>query len=263
MSLLKFLSREKLVEYLDEELRIFLNHREIYEIDQYGWLADNRPDPDYLGLAMWQTEPPAHRHEISDLCETPVNPVFQQANIDRIIKNGRQFEGLMKSGRHSIGLSHLYHENPDKMSPCFGFHFSETAMKLTMAAERLRDLFIDAFTGLPGFAAKKAITSMPSEPAEQLLSFCLPFVRARDILAGNQKQNRELLDCLTALPSLIERIYLYRDSQHPVPDGAADVEVLIDWYKLTINTANKVFLAEYLLRNAAQTPKLGHIVESL
>ncbi|MDF1578832.1 MAG: hypothetical protein RQ753_03965 [Desulfurivibrionaceae bacterium] len=261
MSLLKFLSREKLVEYLDEELRLFLNARGIYEINQYGWLADNRPDPDYLGLAMWQTEPPGKGHESPDLAEIPENPASRQTRIGRITQNGREFEHLIKSARHSIGLSHLYHRNPDELSPCFGFHFLETAIKLTMAGDRLRDFFIDACAALPGFSRKTRIPDPPSGPARLPLSYCRPFARARDILADNSAQNQNLFDCLAELSALTERIYFYRDLHHSGLNDPGDIETLADWYTLTIDTANQIFLAEYLLRNFAQTPQLGHIAE--
>jgi len=260
VSLLKFLSREKLVEYLDQELRPFLNDREIYDIDHYGWVADNHADPDYLGLAMWQTDPPAKR-EPSDLSGIPPGPAWPECNIAEITKKGMEFEKLMKSSRHSIGLSHLYHQNPGEMSSCFDFHFSETVMKLTMAADRLRDFFIIAFSALPGFTEKTGVQESPSGPGDQLLCHCRPYLRARDILAGDPGKSMELFDCLTELPALAERLCFYRDSQSPVPGASADIEILIDWYKLTIDTGNKIFLAEYLLRNFSQTPRLGHIVE--
>ncbi|MCA1765156.1 MAG: hypothetical protein LC633_02735, partial [Desulfobulbaceae bacterium] len=195
------------------------------------------------------------------LSEIPAGPAWPEADIAEITRKGVEFEKLMKSSRHSIGLSHLYHHNPGEMGSCFDFHFSETVIKLTMAADRLRDFFIIAFAALPGFTEKNGVPESPSGPDDQLLCHCRPYLKARDILADDPDQNINLFGCLTALPALAERLCFYRDSQSPIPGGSADIEILIDWYKLTIDTGNKIFLAEYLLRNFSQTPRLGHIVE--
>jgi len=248
MSILKFLSREKLVEYLDEELRLFLNDKEVYEINQYGWQTDNRPDPEYLGLAMWQTEPPTDAHT--------EDPTFPQARTQAILKNGREFEDLMKSARHSIGLSHLYHKNPDGMSPCSGYHFSDTAMKLSIAADRLRELFIVAF------GTKNTPIALSGTPTQQLRMFCRPFMQTRNKLSGKRDQNNELFTCLTELLPLVDRVNFYRNSPKFALHRKIDIGNLIDWYRLMIDTSNKIFLAEYLLRSSTDTFEFTDIVQN-
>ena len=285
MSLVRFLSKEKLVEYLDEELRIFLNANEIYELNQYGWLTDDQPDPEYIGLAMWQTEPPTSRAKIPNIRGTIQSPSLSQTEMGRIHKTGREFEELMKSARHSIGLTHLFHKNATDLSQCFGYHFSDTAMKLDLATERLRDLFIDAFRVFLGFDIKDKTTPPPTSPKEQRHVFCRPFKKTRDKLAEDPDQYKELLDCLGDLLPLIEQTPLKRmdkleqnneklqngnhfsatingfnkrlDSREPHDLIMAEKTALpsiSEWYKLLVRESNQIFLAEYLLRNFGAPP---------
>ncbi len=291
MALVKFLSKEKLVEYLDEELRLFLNAQEIYELNQYGWLTDDRPDPEYIGLAMWQTEPPASRNKIINSLSTRQIPSFSQTGMERIFKTGLEFEELMKSARHSIGLAHLFHKNPTDLSQCFGNHFSDTVMKLDMATERLRNLFIDAFGVFLGFDIKDTDTSTPYSLQEQRHLFCRPFNKSRDKLAECPGRYRELLACIEDLIPLVEQTPLKRIDrleQHDAslmtenhfPEefvgyrGAADTREpqesilaeetalpsLSEWYKLLVKESSQVFLAEHLLRNFDSHPPFPNAV---
>lgn len=285
MTLVKFLSREKLVEYLDEELRLFLNAKEIYEINQYGWLPDGRPDPEYMGLAMWQTEPPIGHGNISNITEPPEFPAFSQTVMARIFKTGLEFEELMKSARHSIGLTYLYHKNGDGLSHCFSHHLTDTGMKLDMATDRLRALFIDTFSAHSGFDITDQDTSAPCSLREQRHVFCRPFKQTRDNLAENPCYYGELLDCVAGLVPLVEQISFNRiagqdrsnerfvagnhcsvttngiaqstDCSKPQDsglDGETVTHNISEWYKLLIKTGNLIFLAEYLLRNFDKTP---------
>ncbi|MEN8136423.1 MAG: hypothetical protein ABFS18_12950 [Thermodesulfobacteriota bacterium] len=287
MSLVRFLSKEKLVEYLDEELRLFLNAKGIYELNQYGWLTDDRPDPEYIGLAMWQTEPPTSRNKITNIRETLLPPSFSQAEMGRIFKIGLQFEELMKSARHSIGLTHLFHKNETDLNQCFSYHFSDTVMKLEMATERLRDLFIEAFGVFLGFDIKDDDTSLPYSPAEQRHAFCRPFKKTRDKLAADPDQYEELLGCVDDLIMLVEQTPLKRvdeleqnnenfmtennfsptingfnkraDSRKPqnsIPPEEPVPPSISEWYKLLVKESNQVFLAEYLLRNSDTHPPI-------
>jgi hypothetical protein len=260
MSVLRFLSKEKLVEYLDEELRNFLNDSEIYEITQYGWLADNQPDPDYLGLAMWQSDPPTAPQDLAGIVDYSEVSSDWEPRLSEMLGNGREFEELMLSARHSIGLGGLYFDNPEEMNPCFAFHYSETETKLTMATDRLRDFFVAAFATLPGFTAKE-VNWGKCDPGEFSAGFC-PFTEVRDILKSNPDTSRELLDCLTELQTLLEQLNSFRGSKSHL-DSAGNIDDLTTWYQIIVNSADKIFLAEYLFRNFARPPRMDQIVEYL
>lgn len=287
MNQLRFLSREKLVEYLDEELRLFLNNNGIYEINQYGWLADNHPDPEYIGIAMWQTNPPREYHAPSPLKGMPEIAPISQADLEEIAKTGLEFEGLMQTARHSIGFSCLYYRPTDpldlEMNLCFQHHYADAVMKLNMATDRLRDLFISSFSAISDLNLQNnapAVTSTYfSKDAHHL--FCLPFYMTREKLADSPYYYEELLACFEVLVPLIEQASFYRlkelnqsncianaenNLQFAEPGSPAAergnisaspsnslgenaTQYLADWYKVLVKTGSQIFLAEYLLRN--------------
>jgi hypothetical protein len=292
MKIIKFLSREKLVEYLDEELRLFLNDQEIYEINQYGWLIDDRPDPEYIGLAMWQTEPPIRHDKILNIAPTPPSRSTSPADMSKLFTLGLEFEELMKSARHSIGLTCLYHKETDGISQFPGYHFSDAAMKLRLATDRIRDFFIDAFENLHGCGLEATPLSPPPGRRRQQHLFCHPFKQIRTRLAENPDYYEELLDCLDEMLPLIEQTSLYRiaaarnnakfpagglppitdcdiaeeadpgEEHEPALAIESITHKITEWYKLLIKTSNKVFLAEYLLRNSDNPPPVARIVLS-
>lgn len=258
MSVVKFLSSEKLVEYLDEELRIFLNAKEIYEINHYGWLADGCPDPEYIGLAMWQTEPPTSHDKFADFIDPPNDPTISQTEMGRILQAGLEFEELMKSARHSIGLTYLYHKDPDNLTSCYNYHSHDTTVKLGMGTDRLRELFINAFSALPEFDITSQNPSSSDAPQKQQHIFCQPFRQIRDQLAEHPALYKGLLGCVDELIPLIEQTAFYRlaETNHSYEQvlDTTTTNSISGWYKLLVRASNQVFLAEYLLRHCDQHP---------
>lgn len=104
MTVEKFISPRKLVEYLDQEIAERLAEREICDIGNYGWLNEDTADPQFLGHAMWQVEPPLQFECHSGLGETPVShrPTEEE---EVLAVSGSDFEGLMCLARMSLGLS--------------------------------------------------------------------------------------------------------------------------------------------------------------
>jgi hypothetical protein len=281
MDLVKFLSREKLVEYLDEELRIFLNAQEIYEINQYGWLADDRPDPEYLGLAMWQTDPPGSHNIIACIPRITGGLATSPTDLGRIFKTGREFEELMKSSRHSIGLAYLYHKDSDDLGHCYSYHLSDAATKLSRATDRLMAFFSDAASAVSGLDINNQSSSTPGSRPEQHHLYCRQFKQVRDHLSKSPNDYAELLDCIEELIPLIEQTSFYQrqgqdrnndflgaENQFSIaPEtiaeepgftalsdqylaGEKQSNSMSEWYKLLIKTSNQIFLAEYLIRNS-------------
>ena len=276
MNQLRFLSREKLIEYLDEELRQFLNDKGIYEINQYGWLTDDRPDPEYIGLAMWQIEPPPGNPTDNPNPETALLPSLPPPPLNNIFRNGHEFEGLMKAARHSIGFTYLYHTPADpgydEVNPCFLHHYTDAVMKLNLATDRLRELFINSFVAFSGPAIKDSGPAEPLGQGEEHDLFCQPFFMVGEKLAENPDHYRELLECFGDLVPLVEQTSSYRlegleqsqklcaseeltptitehSADHEQLDGNIVTRDIAEWYKLLVKTGSQIFLAEYLLRN--------------
>ena len=284
MNQLRFLSREKLIEYLDEELRLFLNNKGIYEINQYGWLTDDRPNPEYIGLAMWQIEPPPSLSNASLNAETTAQHSLNQPPLGNIFRSGLEFEGLMKAARHSIGFTCLYNNTADHFdearNSCFLHHYTDAVMKLNLATDRLRELFINSFGAFSGPALKYNDPTSQICLRDEHYLFCHPFFKVKDKLAETPDHYREMLECFADLVPLIEQTSFYRldgleqsrnlciseeelfDTQdipehspyHQKDQTRLDSDIvtrdIAEWYKLLVKTGSQTFLAEYLLRNS-------------
>ncbi len=284
MNPLKFLSREKLVEYLDEELRTFLNDKGIYEINQYGWLIDDSPDPEYLGLAMWQAEPPGRNATPYNDTTSP-DPHLSAIDMAKIFAAGREFEVLMQTARQSIGFTFLYHETSetlaDNLNSCLWNHYSDTVMKLNMATESLREIFINAFASQVKNSYPNNLPAKSSDPRDTHNHFCRPFIEAKAKLSETPEYYEEVLDCFKELLPLIEKASLFRlngleiscnqsffqdaclgdislsghsemlNDKEEQPSLIKDFlpREITKWYKTLVDTGNQVFLAEYLMRN--------------
>jgi len=263
MGQLKFISREKLVEYLDEEMRQFFNARGLYEINQYGWLSDGTQDPEYLGHAMWQGNPP---------------------ELEKLAELGDEFTNLMRSARHSLGLACLYHDATDSLvndsGYAFSYHVVDTTNKLCLASGRIREFFLAAFG--PHFTPGE---SWP--PAGKIIqdgrtdrAFGLPFQQISDGVAADNTLGLPLRQCLTTLLPLVEAVACkYAMHQEPsrqlklfhsriaaaasnlamgYPDetlsddlssaGDTSCQELVDWYDALVKISNYVFMAESLWR---------------
>lgn len=292
MGILKFLSKEKLAEYLDEELRIFLNNKEIYEINQYGWSLDGNPDPEYMGLAMWQVEPPIDYCEISDSAVTNFPHLNRHHDLAGIFKKGVEFKELMKSARHSIGLTYLYSDDDGEICAGLNFNFSDTVMKLGMATERLRELFGEAFSLFAGIDCDDQDVVANNYLQEPNDIFCRQIMHIKNRLAEKADCYGQLLSCVEKLLPIMAQAYVRgreghdrRNEDFPVeqfllaatdePDvggatkqeesiaeGSAIIDGISEWYKLLIEAGNQVFLAEYLLRNLGEEPQVASIALS-
>ena len=68
----QLMSKIKLLKGLKQEIAEQLRSREVYDIGHYGWQDENTPDPQFLGHAMWQVDPPLQQDHNSLLDDTPV-----------------------------------------------------------------------------------------------------------------------------------------------------------------------------------------------
>jgi hypothetical protein len=268
MGYLKFLSREKLIECLDGELRQILNGLELYEITQYGWLGDGEQDPEYRGLAVWQINPP---------------------ELQKLAKLGDEFTNLMCSTLHSLGLSLLYQVSTATSfidyGDGFNFYFTDTVNKLNLATDRVREFLITAFVRQAPWGAKSWPAAGKMIRGEGFYNyFRHPFRQIKEEVDAWTDGNHPLSECLNTLQPLAEQIARYRaEHQDPTrhlnlfqdrltivaanlnqgyPDDACSdslakpdcslLEELGNWYRVLIETGNQVFLAEHLLRGLAR-----------
>lgn len=260
---LKFISREKLVEYIDEELRDFLNEHGIYDISQYGWAEDEEHDQEYIGHALWQENPP---------------------QLKKLVNLGNEFTNLMKSARHSLGLTCLYRDTTDTLlndsGYSFSFHLADTIHKLNQASDRIREFLVDTFSQCGSAREKWPPVGKVIQGGKAYDAFRSPFLQIRDEVAAWSTAAPSLCKCLTTLIPLAEEVARNRSAnqapfQHlevihnwitsaaanqamGYPDDALEDDLtetwthsshdLLKWYEALVKLSSQVFMSEHLLR---------------
>ena len=263
MRALKFVSRAKLIEYLDEELRQSLNERGIFEINQYGWLDDGELDPEYCGHAMWQEKPPG---------------------LKKLLVLGEEFTILMRSARHSLGLTCLYYDASSSLLDGNGYscsyYFADTINKLNLSSDRIREFLITAFSHRSSGRESWPSTGKVIKLERAYDAFRAPFQHILNDVSSWSDDTNALRENLTNILPLADKIALTRSkNQNPVdhltlfqnrietaasnlsmgyPDEATPDNLhnsttytsqeLVDWYNVLIEISNLVFMAEHLQR---------------
>ncbi|MEN6623366.1 MAG: hypothetical protein ABFD50_17695 [Smithella sp.] len=206
----KLITTEKLVEYIDQEAGNLLLSQAIYDIGNYGWQSEDTEDPDYIGHAMWQINPPVEIEWDYMFDNGPVrNRPTEKEKLLTVA--GSDFEGLMRASRLSIGLC-LLHEKIAVQKPLddnhyFWLHHTDSILQLNMASDRIREYFIVAFFDETSDSYKKK--------GRKNGWFVTPFIEARDYCKKEQIKPR-IVDAMTPLPDMAERIYSFRESRNGI-----------------------------------------------
>ncbi|UWU76211.1 hypothetical protein N2603_41095 [Bradyrhizobium huanghuaihaiense] len=128
-----------------------LNEAKLWPLSSYGWVDENTADPDFIGHAMWQVEPPVSderffwTHSTRDGVPPPPAPCERQQSL---MVSGTDFEGVMAWARLSIGfvLSQVSLVQGKTFSDetIFELHRVSALIYLSTASDRMRDFFIMA-----------------------------------------------------------------------------------------------------------------------
>jgi hypothetical protein len=203
------------LESLERAVLDALESRKVYDIGSYGWSGPDEMDPDYIGHAMWQTDPPNIDFEALQ----GASPVRRRPDVieKEVLTLGEDFYGLMQASRLSIGHMLLWTPSVLKsiVSECsfFWAHYIDVYVKLAMASERLRDLLIVACTsGLPA-----AYENGPSRTRK----YVSPFKDAGKLLSNRAIETVSVNDSLRALPGLAARIYPFIGKRNAIVHDVA------------------------------------------
>lgn len=263
---------------LRDKANELLHFHEIYDIMSYGWENEDTPDSEYVGHAMWQTQPP-FEPDWSALFEgKPV--AYQPTTRDEyLVLNGEDFTGTMIFARRSLGMALLYAsvaENDDVTGENLEFwqEYATTMQWLNIASDRIRDYFIMArFGKKTAKAFNKAYrqqhaagTPDPvySTPFEEALvgahkDYLDSLRRLRDIavaVQGHRTERNHIVHDVathTAQRSLwILRNQRQRTTGNAEPPQtlaiAPAVEKLKTWYVELVQMSSLVFEIEYFSR---------------
>jgi hypothetical protein len=204
----KFISTPKLLEYLKKKIAEHLISHEVYDIGHYGWLDEDTPDPQFLGHAMWQVEPPLQHEHHSAFGEAPVR--HRPSEEEEVLAvSGSDFEGLMRLSRMSLGLS-LWNQQFDEPAMFedndhFWLHYLSTMVMLNAASDRLREFFVMAFFRMKtdAYDRKKGACF-----GNKYNWYQTPFIEAKD------SANSSIAVQLEGLAILAEEIFRHRKTRN-------------------------------------------------
>jgi len=210
----KFISTQKLVKYLDQEIEARLVERQIYDIGHYGFLDGDTYDPEFLGHAMWQVQSPLLNDSLnlgfSDILVTHKPTKEEEA----LVVIGRDFEGQVRLARMSLGLALWQQELAQDAvfddNDYFWLHYASAMVMLSAASDRIREFFVMAFfrQEINAYENMKAERKWKGDPKSWYVT---PFIHARDLEAtGSRDQLIEKL--LQKLVSLTENVF--RNKEH-------------------------------------------------
>ena len=195
---------------IEKEVRSALTNAHIYDIDSYGWLNEDDPDPDFIGYAMWDMDQPSIDHD-SLIGEESVHR--QPTEIEKfILTAGTDFTGLMQVSCLSIGLALVWHHqalhDPFGDSPFYWLHYTDSFLKLAIASDRLRDLLVVACTGTLPVCYKSQ--------AKRNRRFVTPFNEAKGLLATRGLQDTRLTEPVASLPLFGAKIFEFIDRRNTI-----------------------------------------------
>lgn len=283
MTVVPFIKIEKLLEYLEIEVReVLLSHR-LYSLSGYAWQDENTPSEEFIGLAKWELESPGESIDVHG----DAIPVEERARLIALETAGEDFRGLMEMSRMSIGFAMFYSglakKSPFELHDPFWMHHLNAMTMLSMASDRLRDVFL---TGCFKQTAKEYKKGRPDEAKHYAFPFadamCQSFagayhteivklfVLASDIFdKGIERRNELVHELATRLGRLAKdttgkrQNWINRDW---VPDFdesrkawdetnrlheaeiEGSVQMLVDWYLRLVRAAALVCDIEHTMR---------------
>ncbi|WMT71912.1 hypothetical protein [Bradyrhizobium sp. Ash2021] len=193
---------------LHGEAERLLTVAKIWKLGNFGWLNAYDADPDLIGHAQWQTDPPIDNPMVFNARGThkaaqPEPPEW----LRTIAIAGADFEGLMEAARMSMGLLLLSIDaarGKDFVNDAFfDLHRMSALIYLATATERLRELFIAAAFRQGQEDYNRSKDKVHGEPRRK---FSSPFIEAADKFTN--------CGCLSKLIALAPDIVKMRDERN-------------------------------------------------
>lgn len=136
------ISNKELEKRLLSQSDAILTSSGIYDIGSYGWSDAYNADPEYIGHAIIQTDPPFEW----DIINPPANiPELKPWQKDCAIAQA-DFSGVMAMARLSLSLAAFhaeeYQNNTFSEGELFHLHRMGTVVNLSIATDRIRDFFV-------------------------------------------------------------------------------------------------------------------------
>jgi hypothetical protein len=204
---------KKLLAAIDEEAERLLRAHHIYDVLSYGWSGPDTPNDEYVGLAMWSTQPPFEPDWEALTSEGKPVTYAPTKSDEVLLRNGEDFVGTMEFARHSLGLALCYSCIENQKYNIFGrapfWHAIATGLLwLNIASDRLRDYFLMARFGQNAKAYSKSYKN--KNQTKEAPSFAAPF---EDALKSATPDNLEIL---TNVVHLAKKLRAYRSDRNVI-----------------------------------------------
>lgn len=191
----------ELLAALDRALSLNLTSNGVDDVLAYGWSDHDTVDPEYIGLALWQTSPP-FEPDWSALLSGGIVAYEPTVADEALTRTAEDFIGTMSFAQRSIGMAlcRATDTDPGDLAAveAFWYEYTTSIQWLNIAADRLRQFFKAA---LPTAGKKKKglrrdrSYSAPfkevrpvDEHARELISSLLPIVN--DLQDHQEKRGR-------------------------------------------------------------------------
>lgn len=216
MTVSKFLSTAKLVDYLEQEQRNARTKAGLFPLADYGWCGEDTPD--HVGIAKWGLEPPwelkSDRFMAPAQAQHRCSPPWRAQELTHL---GDDFEAAMSLALGAIGQTLVFlalsEQQPFFDYQWFGCQQISAQMLLDIATDRLRSFFILAY-----FRQRaKSYNNGQGVPISELKArglkprfYLTPFAHAA------MEHEGSLADKLRELKGLADALFQYRKQRNEV-----------------------------------------------
>jgi hypothetical protein len=219
----------------DEGEELLVQHK-VRDVSSYGWQDADTPDSEYIGIAMWEMNPP-FEHDWGTLLEGRP-PKYTPTKRDEILlTNGEDLIATMMFARRSIGMTLCFAavSTPDAIggNDEFWQEHATTLMWLNIASDRLRDFFLMARFGQKKEQYEERYRQ---ENNTKRVPYSAPFK------TSTQGSPNNLSNCLDQLAQLADNLQKHRrernDRVHEVATMTAQrsIHLLREQRRLAITT---------------------------
>lgn len=199
---------------LRAKIELLLSAAKVWNLHSYGWINAYDADPEFIGHAMWQTDPPFEHDHLWGIrrrrnASPPPRP--QPTEKEELLSvSGADFDGLMDAARMSIGLFLLQVEamrefqfHDDRF---FDLHQMSAIIYLATASERIREFFVAAAFGVPQQAYQEGAYGKSKRT-----KYTTPFLEAKEMLS---EASPDLAEPLSKALPLAEQIVELRKTRN-------------------------------------------------
>ena len=207
---------------IEISVREILWSMKLYQFDSYGWKSPDEIDPNYLGFAMWCTDPPFDILRFAYPGDKRAEPLKLPQWLEGVAVAGADLEGLMDAAWRSIGNAHFQNrvlgEPPDSHHGMMGVYLLSAIFTLGAASDRVRELFVASVFRMK--AKEYEMTTSSNVPNRK--RYMAPFAEA---IALNMPDVNELINDLHGSALKIVECRKVRNKRvHEIATGLGQLE---------------------------------------